>query len=568
MGRRINKYGDNSSIIAGGNDNNGEARPLLSSNLNKTNPNYSPTTTTTTTTTKWYRRPSYHWILPSFFLLSVTFGLAVTTKINFYLKVICREYYSAGDGVHNVDYDDEICNTSEISALTSQLLLKLSLCHSIPAIVVLGSLGSLSDRRGRRIVLLLPTIGGMCISSCIILVDKYLYGNPFGTKLLLFGSFLDGLTGSYTSLVAVSHAYVTDCTEPGKRNIVFGWLMGSLYCGFSIGPMIAGWISQATGNIMSVFYFCLATYTLLFLFTLLLLPESLSIDKQMESRIKQMNNENNNKNDNDNHNITKRSLMALKKVMDFLNIIKQLSIFLPASKNNRNNEESKVLGGYALLNSAIVTFFTSFALNGIQAVFLLYISLVFKLSVVEQGYLLFVIGGARVVILMLLFPMLLNYLKKVKINKNNRTRNNGSNNNDRLEGLMEEESEESKLQLKRELLKLEIWIIRIGLFIEAVCMTLYGIISSGVALIGVAVTASLGSTAFPTLKSFQTNLVPSSKVGELLGALATIESVAAIASPIFFNTLYSVFVTRSSPYFIWYFIGGMFYVSFFFNIRN
>nr|CAG8549890.1 5103_t:CDS:2 [Entrophospora candida] len=429
---------NNLSIISGGNDNNGETRPLLSSNLDKTNPKYSPTTTTTT---KWYKRPSYHWILPSFFLLSVTFGLAVTTKINFYLKVICREYYSAGGGVHNVDYDDESCNTSEISALTSQLLLKLSLFHSIPAIVVLGSLGSLSDRRGRRIVLLLPTIGGICISSCIILVDKYLYGNPFGTKLLLFGSFLDGLTGSYTSLVAVSHAYVTDCTEPGKRNIVFGWLMGSLYCGFSIGPMIAGWISQATGNIIS--------------------------------------------------------LMALKKVMDFLNIIKQLSIFLPASKNNRNNEE------------------------------------MFKLSVVEQGYLLFVIGGARVVILMLLFPIL------------------------------EEESEESKLRLKGELLKLEIWVIRIGLFIEAVCMTLYGIISSGVALIGVAVTASLGSTAFPTLKSFQTNLVPSSKVGELLGALATIESVAAIASPICFNTLYSIFVTGSSPYFIWYFIGGMFYVGFF-----
>ncbi|CAJ0749321.1 18779_t:CDS:2 [Entrophospora sp. SA101] len=409
---------NNLSIIAGGNDNNGETRPLLSSNLDKTNPKYSPTTTTTT---KWYKRPSYHWILPSFFLLSVTFGLAVTTKINFYLKVICREYYSAGDGVHNVDYDDESCNTSEISALTSQLLLKLSLFHSIPAIVVLGSLGSLSDRRGRRIVLLLPTIGGICISSCIILVDKYLYGNPFGTKLLLFGSFLDGLTGSYTSLVAVSHAYVTDCTEPGKRNIVFGWLMGSLYCGFSIGPMIAGWISQATGNIIS--------------------------------------------------------LMALKKVMDFLNIIKQLSIFLPASKNNRNNEESKVLGRYALLNSAIITFFTSFAIYGIQAVFLLYISLVFKLSVVEQGYLLFVI---------------------------------------------EEESEESKLRLKGELLKLEIWVIRIGLFIEAACMTLYGIISSGVALIG-----------------------------------------AAIASPICFNTLYSIFVTGSSPYFIWYFIGGMFYVGFF-----
>ncbi|CAJ0747332.1 19085_t:CDS:2, partial [Entrophospora sp. SA101] len=162
-------------------------------------------------------------------------------------------------------------------------------------------------------------------------------------------------------------------------NIVFGWLMGSLYCGFSIGPMIAGWISQAT-----------------------------------------------------------------------------------ASKNNRNNEESKVLGRYALLNSAIITFFTSFAIYGIQAVFLLYISLVFKLSVVEQGYLLFVI---------------------------------------------EEESEESKLRLKGELLKLEIWVIRIGLFIEAACMTLYGIISSGVALIGVAVTASLGSTAFPTLKSFQTNLL-------------------------------------------------------------
>src|SRR5690242_10424250 len=83
---------------------------------------------------------------------------------------------------------------------------------------MLGLLGSLSDRRGRRLVFLLSNIRGICYTICVILASSdYFYGTSSGERLILIGAFFDGLFGSYTSFVIAAHAYVVDCTESGKR---------------------------------------------------------------------------------------------------------------------------------------------------------------------------------------------------------------------------------------------------------------------------------------------------------------------------------------------------------------
>ena len=82
--------------------------------------------------------------------------------------------------------------------------------------LVLGALGTLSDRKGRRVELLIAT-AGMILNHCnIILVGNF--SQTLGPYFLLFGALLEGLSGGpMLSLLAACHAYVSDCVAPERR---------------------------------------------------------------------------------------------------------------------------------------------------------------------------------------------------------------------------------------------------------------------------------------------------------------------------------------------------------------
>jgi DHA1 family tetracycline resistance protein-like MFS transporter len=124
-------------------------------------------------------------------------------------------------------------------------------------------LGSLSDRFGRRPVVLLSNFG--------LGLDYLLMAWAPALGWLLAGRIISGLTASS---VPTGMAYMTDVTAPEKRASVFGLLGAAFGLGFVLGPALGGILGSISPRLP--FWVAGGLSLLNGLYGLFVLPESLS----------------------------------------------------------------------------------------------------------------------------------------------------------------------------------------------------------------------------------------------------------------------------------------------------
>ena len=107
-------------------------------------------------------------------------------------------------------------------------------CYSLAQFFMSPVLGRLSDRIGRRPVLL---VSMAC--SCL----AYLWLGFASTLWMLFGARL--LAGAGAGNIAAAQAYVTDITSPEKRAKGMGMIGAAFGLGFTIGPWVGGVLAGA-----------------------------------------------------------------------------------------------------------------------------------------------------------------------------------------------------------------------------------------------------------------------------------------------------------------------------------
>ena len=128
-------------------------------------------------------------------------------------------------------------------------------------------LGTLSDRFGRRPVLLL-SLAGMVLDYLLLFFSPNLWW-------LLVGRLIAGVTGAS---LTVANAYIADVTAPEDRAKNFGRLGATWGVGFILGPMLGGWLGEH--GLRAPFLFAAGLTALNFLYGLLVLPESLPPEKR------------------------------------------------------------------------------------------------------------------------------------------------------------------------------------------------------------------------------------------------------------------------------------------------
>jgi DHA1 family tetracycline resistance protein-like MFS transporter len=139
----------------------------------------------------------------------------------------------------------------------------LSFAYALMQFVFSPILGGLSDRYGRRPVLLFSLFG--------FGIDYLFQGFAPTIEWLFIGRILAGITGaSFTT----ANAYIADISTPEKRAQNFGLVGAAFGVGFILGPAIGGFLGQYGPRVP---FFVSAGLTLLnFVYGLFVLPESLA----------------------------------------------------------------------------------------------------------------------------------------------------------------------------------------------------------------------------------------------------------------------------------------------------
>jgi len=128
-------------------------------------------------------------------------------------------------------------------------------------------LGALSDRYGRKIILIFSLMGSV--------IGYVLFGIGGALWILFLGRIIDGLTAGNISTL---FAYISDSTEPKDRTKWFGYMGSVMGIGKIGGPALGGLLGSF--NLSLPFYITAALIFLSCLAVYFLLPESLAPEKR------------------------------------------------------------------------------------------------------------------------------------------------------------------------------------------------------------------------------------------------------------------------------------------------
>lgn len=406
----------------------------------------------------------------------------------------------------------------------STFILVLSVIVGLLSAYTAPKLGSFSDRYGRKYMMAICSAGGVVGEIVIILAAKF--PDVIHYKWLILGSVVDGLCGSFTAGSVLSHSYTSDCTPPSKRSVAIGYLHACLFSGLAFGPLIAAYLVEKTGSLLSIFYITLGCHVAFILFVSLVIPESLSKRKQLVAREKHAKEQ---------QAVAEPPAIFASRGGGNVPFAPQLDAFVHALRTVNPFGPLKVLAppgpGNARLRRNLITLAAiDMVLLGAAmssgTVTILYSQYIFGWGTVESSRFVSLTSTVRFLVLMAIFPVV-NYVFRTRPNARRR----------RESGLQTSEKNAGADGL-------DIWVLRTALVSDVVGLTGYVFVRTAPLFVACGVITAFGGLGSATIQSAITKHVPPERVGQLLGAIGQLHALSRVFAPLLFNGLYAATVKR------------------------
>lgn len=131
----------------------------------------------------------------------------------------------------------------EVEALTAHWTLYINLGGFLVGLFVVIMIGSWSDRAGRRLVLILPSLG-LAVQATVYLIVMYL---KLPVAWFLLGRICSGLSGDFNAILAACFAYVADVSDTRSRTFRVAILEACLGVAGMLASLIGGTWRHAQG---------------------------------------------------------------------------------------------------------------------------------------------------------------------------------------------------------------------------------------------------------------------------------------------------------------------------------
>jgi DHA1 family tetracycline resistance protein-like MFS transporter len=156
--------------------------------------------------------------------------------------------------------------------MTAHWEMIFDLLSSVPTLISVPILGSLSDKIGRKPVMMIPIISTIISIGSVLIIAEY----NLNLWVLALVKFLTGLMGSYSVLIIASFAYISDVTTVDERTSMFVLVEASFFLAFTIGPVLGGYLARTlTNGVIGVFHLTLFLEALVLFYIAIILSESL-----------------------------------------------------------------------------------------------------------------------------------------------------------------------------------------------------------------------------------------------------------------------------------------------------
>jgi len=487
----------------------------------------------------------------------IAFGGIVVPKLNLILTLICQEYlpeHAALDPNYQLmpvvfGEDNPQCQIPEVQALAAKFTLYGGLIAGILAAIISPKLGALSDRYGRLKIMAFTGAGTLITEIITIIVATF--PTTFSYRWLLVGYAFDGLCGSFIAGIAITNAYVADCTEPSGRAVNFAYVYGCLFTGIAVGPIAAGYVVKATGQLLTVFYIALGAHVFFISFILFIVPESLSEKRQLIARQKsefvgsgegtswtwagsmRRFSRTGTFSISTGGELTDLDTWTWSSLFHGLSrgggFFTPLTVFWPSGPGS----SAAVRRNLVYLAAVDATMFG--IAMGSMTIVLLYSEYMFGWGTFEASRFLSIVNTCRVCVLVIFLPMITRIVRGPRSKYTPRSSGSDS---------------------------LDLVLIRIAIAFDLLGYIGFAASQNGNMLIVSGAIAAFGGMGSPTLQSALTKHVPPDRTGQLLGAVGFLHSLARVVAPTVFNLVYAATVVRGAPQTVFICLAATFGVAF------
>ncbi|KAJ5223454.1 hypothetical protein N7468_007996 [Penicillium chermesinum] len=463
------------------------------------------------------------WLLPFGLMYTLALGGVAVPKVNLMMSLVCRDYFAEqaklNPGFINPPLipgrNNPQCHIPEIQARVSRFQLAVNLIAGILSALISPQLGHLSDRYGRTRLLVVCGFGAACTEFICALLATW--PATMSVYWFLLGAAIDGLCSSFTGTQALVNSYASDCTPPERRSAAFGLFHGSLFLGIALGPMSAAFLIAHLGSSKVVFYIGFALFASFTLALLLVVPESLSKERQLAARARHHARP---KDPEASHWFSPKNLNPLK-------LFAPLRVLVPAVGRPSELFPGIVGANAGVRRNIIVLASMDTALfgvtMGVSQVIVLYSERMFGWGDVETSLYVAIVNSVRVVNLFGVLPLLSKLFRTP-------VKDDGH-----IHGCD----------------MLDVVVMRVSVCFEIIGFTGYSLSKTGRAWIISGAINCLGGLGSPTVQSSITKHVPKESVGRMLGALGLLHALSRVVAPAILNLLYSfttVFIALGSVF--------------------